>query len=124
MKRLFKRGKLKKIKHQGNSGCASEFNWRADPEAASIVLDAFSRQNSSASLEVHAAPKIVLVPWECTLKSSLSWEFFDSLVPPQNPSERGAFLGGVFPRKIHTHTHTHTHTHARTHTHTHIHTHT
>ena len=73
----------------GNSGCASEFNFRADPEAASVVLDAFGADGE---------PKIVLVPWECTMRSSLDWDFFDTLVPPANGSDKGIFLQGTVAR--------------------------
>jgi len=70
----------------GNSGCASKFNFRADPEAASVVLDAFGADGE---------PKIVLVPWECTMRSALDWDFFDTLVPPANGSDKGIFLQGI-----------------------------
>ena len=73
----------------GNSGCASEFNFRADPEAASVVLDAFGADGE---------PKIVLVPWECTMRSALDWDFFDTLVPPANGSDKGIFLQGTVAR--------------------------
>lgn len=53
---------------RGNATPSAEFNFRCDPEAAAIVLEAF-------------AGKIELVSWELTLKTPLAWEWLSDDCP-------------------------------------------
>lgn len=48
---------------RGNTRLASEFNINYDPEAAYVVFEEFK--------------KMQMVSWELTLKSALSWEYYD-----------------------------------------------
>ncbi|XP_064650180.1 nucleoside hydrolase-like isoform X1 [Lineus longissimus] len=62
---------------KGNITVSGEFNFRADPEAANIVLN-------------QLGCPVTLVCWELCLKYSLSWDYYDNLVG--NGSQVGHFI--------------------------------
>jgi len=53
---------------RGNVTALSEYNFRSDPEAAKIVLDA------------KHAERIRVVTYDCTLHINVPWEEYDSLI--------------------------------------------
>ena len=55
---------------RGNDSAAAEFNFKADPEAAHVVFEAFGRAG---------ACELAVVPWETALDASFSWAQFDLL---------------------------------------------
>jgi inosine-uridine nucleoside N-ribohydrolase len=64
---------------RGNASFSAEFNFWADPEAASKVLAAFSTSETAAPID--------LVTWETCLKHQMTWDFFDRLTcSDQQPS--------------------------------------
>ena len=92
---------------RGNTTCGGEFNFVSDPEAAAVVLRAFTTdrvaQDTGSAAEDASGqqPKLTLVPWETCLDNALSWEFFDRLTtqlapspPPVFDSGRGGVRGG------------------------------
>jgi len=58
---------------RGNASAVAEYNILCDPEAAHVVLSAFS------------ASTLTLVGWEVVLRSGFSWEQYDSLVSGGSP---------------------------------------
>lgn len=64
------------IAAQGNAGLTSEYNIEGDPEAAFMVLRAFS----------HAT----MLSWETTVRHAFAWEKFDELT--QIDTKRGRFF--------------------------------
>jgi len=69
---------------KGNATMAAEFNFYADPDAAHVVLHTFACgpvMSSPAGVAATAAPssRVVIVPWEATEISGLSWTHFDQL---------------------------------------------
>jgi len=64
----------------GNVTPAAEFNFHCDPEAAHVVLEA------GAALD--APEKVMLVPWEPCVATSLSWQQFDSIFPKDADADK------------------------------------
>lgn len=67
---------------KGNTTLAGEFNFYCDPEAAHVVVSAFS------------SSQLVIVPWELTQDQALTWHQFDELA-------EGQHVEAVFLKKTH-----------------------
>ncbi|KAJ3193495.1 hypothetical protein HK101_004740 [Irineochytrium annulatum] len=81
---------------KGNSSRVAEFNFHCDPDAAHVVFDSATSlaQKSSAG---NAPPKLVIMPWETTLKHGVAWEQYDKLVGRGAGAQKtklGTFLAG------------------------------